>query len=130
MSQFDGSVSSGTSFTFSWTAPSIAAHLTTAYSLTCIPLLAGIPSPQSLTIQPSVTSATVGGLYSGVGYNCSITTISGVGPSEPESVVLTTPEIGELYKKNLELHIWRQLACMQFQLLLLRCLQQKLVRGK
>ena len=110
MSQFEGSVSSGTFFTFSWTAPSIAAHLTTAYSLTCIPLLAGIPSPQSLTIQPSVTSATVGGLYSGVGYNCSITTISGVGPSELKSVVLTTPEIGELYKKNLELHM--ETTCM------------------
>ena len=81
---------------FSWTAPSIAAHLTTAYSLTCLPLLAGIPAPQSLTLQPSVTSITVGGLYSAVGYNCSITTISDEGPSELKSVVLTTPEIGEL----------------------------------
>ena len=99
---------------FSWTAPSIAAHLTTAYSLTCLPLLAGIPSPQSLTVQPSVTSATLGGLYSGVGYNCSITTISDEGPSEPESVILTTPEIGELFSidiiTNLEhvVHIMRQ----------------------
>ena len=91
---------------FSWTAPSIAARLTTAYSLTYLPLLAGIPAPQSLTLQPSVTSATVGGLYSGVGYNCSIATISGVGPSELKSVVLTT----ELYKKNLELHM--ETACM------------------
>ena len=82
---------------FFWTAPSIAAHLTTAYRLTCLPLLAGIPSPQSLTLQPSVTSATLGGLYSGVGYNCNITTISDEGPSEPESVILTTPEIGELF---------------------------------
>ena len=82
---------------FSWTAPSIAAHLTTAYSLTCLPLLAGIPAPSSLTLDPSDTSATLGGLYPGVGYNCSITTISDEGPSEPKIVILTAPEIGMLY---------------------------------
>ena len=97
MSQFDGSVSSGTSFTFFWTAPSIAAHLTTAYILTCLPLLAGIQTPPSLTLDPTDSAATLGGLYSGVGYNCSITTISDEGPSEPESMILTTPEIGELF---------------------------------
>ena len=88
-------MSSATSFMFSWTAPSIASHLTTAYSLTCLSLLAGIPDPQSLTLDPADTSASVGGLYSGVSYNCSITTISDEGPSEPESVILTTPETGK-----------------------------------
>ena len=116
---------------FSWTAPSIAARLTTAYSLTCLPLLAGIPAPQSLTLQPSVTSATVGGLYSGVGYNCSITTISGVGPSEPKSVNLTTPEIGELYiRKPLYRELLMEKTCIQFQLMLQKCLKQKLAREK
>ena len=60
---------SANSLTLSWSHPSIAAHLTTSYNLTCVPLLAGIPVPQSLWLSPTTTSATVTGLRPVVLYN-------------------------------------------------------------
>ena len=87
-------MSSGTSFIFSWSAPSIAADLTTGYSLWCDPLLSGVPAPETVMLPPDSTTAFVTGLYSGVTYNCSIITITDVGSSRPQSLTLTTPEIG------------------------------------
>ncbi|CAI8037263.1 Fibronectin, partial [Geodia barretti] len=86
---------SETSLTFSWSQPSTGAHLTTGYNLTCVPLLTGIPSPQSLPLlAPTLTSATLSGLFSGVPYNCSISTISDRGSSLPASLCITTNESG------------------------------------
>ena len=93
--KFKGALSSGTSFNFSWSPPSIAAELTTGYSLKCAPLLAGIPALQALTIAPANTTAVVYGLKPGVTYDCSITTITDAGSSEPQTLTLTTPEIGK-----------------------------------
>ena len=83
------------SLTFSWSQPSTAAHLTTGYNLTCVPLLTGIPFPQSLPLlAPTLTSATLSGLSSGVPYNCSISTISDRGSSLPANLYITTNESG------------------------------------
>ena len=92
--EFEGMVSSGTSFTFSWSPPSIAPHLTTGYKLVCVPSLAGIPTPAALMLGPEATSADVTGLYSGVTYDCSISTISDEGSSQPQSLTLSVPETG------------------------------------
>ena len=69
--------------------PSIAAHLTTGYNLTCLTLLAGVPAPETLELLPAATTAAVTDLFHGVIYNCSITTVSDVGVSGPQSVTLT-----------------------------------------
>ena len=93
MEGFEGEVSE-TSLTFSWSPPNIAAHLTTGYKLVCVPALAGIPTPAALILGPAATSADVTGLYSGVTYNCSISTISDEGSSQPQTLTLTTLETG------------------------------------
>ena len=87
----------GTTFNFSWRPPSIAAHLTTGYNLNCLPLLAGIPAPETLELLPTATAAAVTDLFHGVTYNCSITTVSGVGASEPQTVILTTAESSKCF---------------------------------
>ena len=79
---------------FSWSQPSIAGNLTTGYNLTCVPLLTGIPLPQSLQLPPTATSATVAGLRSGVTYNCSIFTITDQGHSQPLTLSNSTYETG------------------------------------
>ncbi|CAI8048273.1 Netrin receptor DCC [Geodia barretti] len=90
---FEVRSTSDTSLTFSWRQPSIGAHLTTGYNLTCVPLLSGIPSPQSLPLlAPTRSSATLSGFFSGVRYNCSISTISQRGSSLPVSLTLYTNE--------------------------------------
>ena len=89
----------GTTFNLSWMPPSIAAHLTTGYNLTCLPLLAGIPAPETLELLPTATTAAVTGLFHGVIYNCSITTVGGVGASEPQTVILTTAESSKHFHK-------------------------------
>ena len=92
---FEVRYTSDTSLTFSWRQPSIGAHLTTGYNLTCVPLLTGIPSPQSLPLlEPTRSSATLSGFFSGVRYNCSISTISQRGSSLPLSLTLSTNETG------------------------------------
>ena len=93
MEGFEGEVSE-TSFTFSWSPPSITAHLTTGYKLVCVPSLAGIPTPAALILGPAATSAEVTGLYSGATYDCSISTISDEGSSQPQTLTLTTLETG------------------------------------
>ena len=92
---FEVRYTSDTSVTFSWSQPSIGAHLTTGYNLTCVPLLTGIPFPQSLPLlAPTRSSATLSGFFSGVRYNCSISTISQRGSSLPLSIILSTNETG------------------------------------
>ena len=81
-----------TYLTLSWHQPSIAAHLTTGYNLICVPLLAGIPVPQSLWLSPTTTSTTVTGLKPGVSYNCTIFTITDQGSSSPLTFSLKTSE--------------------------------------
>ena len=98
MEEFEGMALSDTSLTFSWSPPSIAAHLTTGYQLECVPLLVGIPTPAALMLGPAATSADVTGLYFGVTYDCSISTVSDEGSSQPQTLSLTTPEIGILYQ--------------------------------
>ena len=56
---FKNTAVSESSLSFSWSQPSIAGNLTTGYNLTCVPLLTGIPLPQSLKLAPTATSATV-----------------------------------------------------------------------
>ena len=86
---------SETSLTFCWSQPSTGAHLITGYNLTCAPLLTGIPFPQSRPqLEPILTSATLSGLFSGVPYNCSISTISDRGSSLPASLYITTNDSG------------------------------------
>ena len=92
MEDFEGIVSSSTSFNFTWSAPNTG---NIGYSLRCVPLLDGIPVPEADLLAPNVTSAVVTGLHSGVTYDCSITTITARGRSEPLSVNLTTTEIGK-----------------------------------
>ena len=89
----------GTTFNLSWMPPSIAAHLTTGYNLTCLPLLAGVPAPETLELLPTATTAAVTGLFHGVTYNCSITTVSDAGASEPQTVILTTAESSKYFHK-------------------------------
>ena len=93
--------SSETSLSFSWSPPSIGAHLTTGYRLTCVPLLVGIPTPDVLILEAGTTSAIMTGLYSGVTYDCSIITISAEGSSQPQTLNLIIAELGiENKKKN------------------------------
>ena len=82
-------------YTLSWQQPSIAAHLTTGYNLICVPLLAGIPVPQSLWLPPTTTSVTVTGLRPGVSYNCTIFTITDQGSSSPLTFSVKTSETGK-----------------------------------
>ena len=91
---FKNTAVSESSLSFSWSQPSIAGNLTTGYNLTCVPLLTGIPLPQSLKLAPTATSATVAGLRSGVTYNCSIFTITDQGHSQPLTLSNSTSETG------------------------------------
>ena len=88
---FKNTAVSESSLSFSWSQPSIAGNLTTGYNLTCVPLLTGIPLPQSLQL---ATSATVARLRSGVTYNCSIFTITDQGHSQPLTLSNSTSETG------------------------------------
>ena len=87
--------SSETGFSFSWSPPSTAAHLTTGYRLTCSPLLEGIPTPDPLIIAPTATTATVTGLLSGVTYSCDIITLTSQGASQPRTLTSSTVETGQ-----------------------------------
>ena len=91
---FKNTAVSESSLSFSWSQPSIAGNLTTGYNLTCVPLLTGIPLPQSLQLAPTATSATVAALRSGVSYNCSIFTITDQGHSQPLTLSNSTSETG------------------------------------
>ena len=91
---FKNTAVSESSLSFSWSQPSIAGNLTTGYNLTCVPLLTGIPLPQSLQLAPTATSATVARLRSGVSYNCSIFTITDQGHSQPLTLSNLTSETG------------------------------------
>ena len=103
---------SASSLTLSWSHPSIAAHLTTGYNLTCVSLLAGIPVPQSLWLPPTTISATVTELRPGVLYNCTIFTITDQGSSPPLTLSLITSETGilQLRKACMEKHVYSILA--------------------
>ena len=96
VNDFKGKEISTNSLSFHWSPPSIGANLTTAYKLTCVPLLAGIPVRQSLplplTLAPTATMATVTKLFPGVPYNCSITTHNKYGSSQPSALSLSTFE--------------------------------------
>ena len=82
----------------SWRPPQLGNNLTTAFTLTCTPLLAGIPQPRPLsTASGEELSLSLAGLYPGVAYNCSVVTVTSEGQSEPESIVQTTDEIGGRY---------------------------------
>ena len=94
--EFEVTMSSGTSLTFSWNPPSVAAQLTTGYRLTCAPLLEGISAPNTLRLGPRNVRAAVAGLNPGVTYNCSIVTVSHEGSSQPQTLTTSTTESGKL----------------------------------
>ena len=129
---FQGMVFSETSFSFSWSPPSIAAHLTNGYQLECVPLLVGIPTPATLMLGPAATSANMTGLYSGVTYDCSISTLSDEGSSQPKTLSLTTPDIGNYsYTKCYFLiPVPRVFPIFQSLLVLQGCLRQLQDRDK
>ena len=83
-----------TSFNLSWNYPRVVRHQITGYNLTCVPLLTGIPVPQSLWLPSTATSATVTELRSGVRYNCTIFTITDQGSSSPLTLSIITSETG------------------------------------
>ena len=85
---------STTSANFTWNVPITRPNLITGYSLRCIPLLAGIPALESQMVDSDLTSAVITGLHPGVPYDCSITTNTAGGHSQPRSINLTTHEIG------------------------------------
>ena len=91
---FKNTAVSESSLSFSWSQPSIAGNLTTGYNLTCVPLLTGIPLPQSLQLPPTATSVAMAGLRSGVTYNCSIFTITDQGHSQTLTLSNSTSETG------------------------------------
>ena len=94
--EFKGKLSvSGISFIFTWAPPRIGARLTTHYDLTCVPLVQRIPKPPSLTLSNTNTSAEMSGLYSGVTYNCSISTVTAEGSSLPKHLIRSTPVEGK-----------------------------------
>ena len=102
---FNGEVSlSGISFIFTWEPPSIGARLTTHYDLTCVPLIQRIPTPPVLSLSNTKISVEMGGLYSGVTYNCSISTVTAEGSSQPKHLILSTPEIGKCTIFNVYSH--------------------------
>ena len=94
MEDFRITAVSASSLTLSWSHPRIVGHHITSYNLTCVPLLSGIPVPQSLWLPPTTTSATVTGLRPGVLYNCTIFTITDQGSSPPLTLSLITSETG------------------------------------
>ena len=122
--------SSNTSVTFSWRAPTVAAALTSGYSLTCTPLLEGIPPPETLALQANVTVATVTGLHPGVTYKCSITTSGLAGPSQPVTMNHTTSEIGIHTLNLLFQHNSTNLSLSQPLQVPRSCLKLLLVRDK
>ena len=127
MEDFEGLVLSETSLTFSWSPPSIAAHLTTGYKLVCVPSLAGIPFPAAIMLGPAATSANVTGLYSGVTYDCNISTVSDEGSSQPQTLSLTTLETGTNNHTSISLVLN---SISQSLVVLQRCLRQLLDRDK
>ena len=102
-----------TSLTISWDQPSRGAGLTTGYNLTCVPALAGIPVPNSLLLVPTLTTATVTGLYVGASYNCSVFTITDQGSSLPVILSISTTETGIPLLLHLSYLPWKYLQlCM------------------
>ena len=95
MENFTISLSSETTLSFSWTQPRIVADNTTGYILTCSSLLEGTPSPDPLVIGPTVTTANVTELLSGVTYSCEIITLTSEGRSQPQTLNSTTVETGQ-----------------------------------
>ena len=84
-------------FTFFWSPPSVTAYLT-GYSLTCTPLLEGIPTPVALMLEPAATTANMTGLYTGVTYSCKIITIGLLGSSEPNILTIPIPGYNDYAK--------------------------------
>ena len=100
--EFKGKVSlSGISFIFTWIHPRIGAELTTHYDLSCVPLFQGIPAPRHLSVSNSETTIEMSGLYSGVTYNCSISTATAEGSSQPKNLTLATQEKGKCILQSL-----------------------------
>ena len=88
--------SSSSELELTWEPPLLGSNLTTAFVLTCSPLLEGIPQPDPVgTSSGEELSLSVTGLYPGVPYNCSVVTVTSEGQSQPASKVQATEEIGE-----------------------------------
>ena len=84
-----------TSLSFSWQTPTITNGVLTGYQLSCQPELQGIPSLyQNLTPGPTMNTAELPDLFSGVRYNCSIVANNSAGSSDPVYAVGTTTEAG------------------------------------
>ena len=80
---------------FSWQAPVVTNGALTGYQLSCQPELpVGIPSPPTLSPGPTVNTAVLLNLFSGVRYNCSIMASNSAGLSDPVYAVDTTTETG------------------------------------
>ena len=84
-----------TSLSFSWQTPTITNGVLAGYQLSCQPELQGIPSLyQNLTPGPTMNTAELPDLFSGVRYNCSIVANNSAGSSDPVYAVGTTTEAG------------------------------------
>lgn len=84
-----------TGLEISWAPPSIGGDLTTDFTLTCTPLLVGIPVPDPMsTGSGEQLNISLTGLYPGVSYNCSVVAVTPEGRSTPETIVETTEETG------------------------------------
>ena len=67
----------------------------TGYNLSCQPELpVDIPSSSILTPGPTMNTAELGSLFSGVIYNCSIMAMNRAGSSDPVHAVGNTTETG------------------------------------
>ena len=78
-----------------WQPPQLGPNLTTAFTLTCTPLLAGIPLPLPVSTESGEElGLSLSELYAGVEYNCSVVTVTAQGHSEPVSIIQATQEIG------------------------------------
>ena len=84
------------SLSFSWQEPETANGEITRYELSCLPLLSGIPIPQTLTPVPTARTAMLANLLPGVRYNCSIGARNGAAPSPLVYADSITVEIGKI----------------------------------
>ena len=67
----------------------------TDYVLSCIPLLEGIPTPNSVIQSASQPlTAMISGLAPGVTYSCSVAAINSVGEGSPARDTAVTLEMG------------------------------------
>ena len=99
VASFWSSLSTRTSFSFFWAAPSTGAQFTQNYHVRCDPqLIDELPTRQSI-VPASQSSAVVTDLHPGTRYNCSIFTEGALGLSAPKSTSIIIPDAGMVFHK-------------------------------